>query len=105
MFRFFFNDTPTPEIYTLSLHDALPIYSLGVPMVMIDRDESKPFISIIRAAGVPVQIDDVHSAGAPERANIIDAPARFEEHTSELQSPCNLRCPLLADKKKPSVCS
>src|SRR5438309_7301101 len=43
---------------------------LGVPMVIIDRDESKPFISTMRAAGVPVQIDDVRAAGVLERANL-----------------------------------
>src|SRR5207245_8286154 len=46
---------------------------LGVPLLMIDRDESKPFISTIRAAGVPVQVEDVRAAGVLERANLRQA--------------------------------
>src|ERR1039457_79697 len=70
-FFFFFNDTATTEIYTLSLHDALPICFFG----------SKPFSkanSYLQKHGL----------------------ARSEEHTSELQSPCNLVCRLLLEKKK-----
>src|SRR6266850_658621 len=71
-FFFFFNDTATTEIYTLSLHDALPI----------SRHQCTP--------------------GQPERFHAgRDASdrARSEEHTSELQSPCNLVCRLLLEKK------
>src|ERR1039457_7188900 len=71
---FFFNDMATTEIYTLSLHDALPIYgSKG-----IGRD-------IYEMAGM---IDRTRNE------------VRSEEHTSELQSPCNLVCRLLLEKKK-----
>src|SRR2546426_7284356 len=77
---FFFNDTATTEIYTLSLHDALPI-SLA-----------------LQAAA------DHHAAdakGAPLRRLVGgDLRRRSEEHTSELQSPCNLVCRLLLEKKK-----
>src|SRR2546426_9117441 len=87
-FFFFFNDTATTEIYTLSLHDALPIYT---------------------------------SSGRPPRWGACSAScwccspgwgcawrpgpgrrcrSRSEEHTSELQSPCNLVCRLLLEKKK-----
>src|SRR5438093_7217340 len=72
--RFFFNDTPTTEIYTLSLHDALPISS-GSPCDI-------PHGTLI--AGWPVT-----SKGH-----------RSEEHTSELQSLTNLVCRLLLEKKK-----
>src|SRR5260370_40449590 len=73
---FFFNDTATTEIYTLSLHDALPIWSLGVvPSPVI------PFV--------------LHSA-EPEPP----VYERLEEHTSELQSHLNLVCRLLLEKKK-----
>src|SRR5256885_15239762 len=73
-FFFFFNDTATTEIYTLSLHDALPI-SRG--------SFSGP-------------------AGPPGGTTPCPAPCRgrSEEHTSELQSPCNLVCRLLLEKKK-----
>src|SRR2546426_8520733 len=74
-FFFFFNDTATTEIYTLSLHDALPISPLP----------SHP--GTARAAPV--------APAAPTRPR-----PRSEEHTSELQSPCNLVCRLLLEKKK-----
>src|SRR6476469_10048392 len=72
-FFFFFNDTATTEIYTLSLHDALPI------------------------SRVPR-----HRAAGPGRAWPGSAPpgGRSEEHTSELQSPMYLVCRLLLEKKK-----
>src|SRR6267154_2638888 len=71
-FFFFFNDTATTEIYTLSLHDALPI--APVPPMMTARPTPAPY----RARG----------------------PRRSEEHTSELQSPVHLVCRLLLEKKK-----
>src|SRR6516162_11556971 len=74
-FLFFFNDTPTTEIYTLSLHDALPIWVVLVVAVQVDH------AAIVLQQGV----------GKKERS---------EEHTSELQSPCNLVCRLLLEKKK-----
>src|SRR5256885_13017808 len=79
-FFFFFNDTATTEIYTLSLHDALPICV---------RDRAGP----VRHA------DDGGAArgGAPVARRV---EQRSEEHTSELQSPCNLVCRLLLEKKK-----
>src|SRR5476649_1076684 len=70
---FFFNDTATTEIYTLSLHDALPIFS--------------------GAVGLP----------APDSTKVaVNYPAgyRSEEHTSELQSHSDLVCRLLLEKKK-----
>src|SRR6202142_4741397 len=72
VFYFFFNDTATTEIYTLSLHDALPICR-------------RKFISCgrTRIALSSCEFD----------------PARSEEHTSELQSPTNLVCRLLLEKK------
>src|SRR3982750_5040726 len=70
LFFFFFNDTATTEIYTLSLHDALPIWHQVVsPMAGRADDEREP-------AGV-----------------------RSEEHTSELQSRSDLVCRLLLEKK------
>src|SRR2546426_7582273 len=78
---FFFNDTATTEIYTLSLHDALPI----------SCHSSAPTTPGIPAAPLGVLLD------TPDE---IRANARSEEHTSELQSPCNLVCRLLLEKKK-----
>src|SRR5256885_6364712 len=78
-FFFFFNDTATTEIYTLSLHDALPISG--------ERGGDRALSGGQLATRSAVCTE----AGA----------GRSEEHTSELQSPCNLVCRLLLEKKKP----
>src|SRR2546426_12109341 len=79
-FFFFFNDTATTEIYTLSLHDALPIYRASDGVCRAGR-------------GAAVR----RRLRAPQR---LLRTGRSEEHTSELQSPCNLVCRLLLEKKK-----
>src|ERR1022692_727946 len=71
-FFFFFNDTATTEIYTLSLHDALPICNRHL-----------------------ARARHLHVAPIVHRGDY-----RSEEHTSELQSPCNLVCRLLLEKKQ-----
>src|SRR2546430_12291673 len=88
-FFFFFNDTATTEIYTLSLHDALPIYSAfsrtlsiifrilpGLAGYLSDNCRTKSFCFFVREL------------------------YRSEEHTSELQSQSNHVCRLLLEKKK-----
>src|SRR6266566_9089265 len=70
---FFFNDTATTEIYTLSLHDALPI----------SRWHRQRALRL--------------------SCWLVPAIVRSEEHTSELQSPCNLVCRLLLEKKKKNL--
>src|SRR5215208_7487382 len=70
LWLFFFNDTATTEIYTLSLHDALPTSCWKVPAV------------------------------SPRLTTCFSAPSRSEEHTSELQSRGHLVCRLLLEKKK-----
>src|SRR2546426_882479 len=100
VFFFFFNDTATTEIYTLSLHDALPIYRLGsrrpgnpIPLATHDVRVARP--------DVPSRLDGLeplhHLGRRPSGPGRQD---RSEEHTSELQSPCNLVCRLLLEKKK-----
>src|SRR2546430_16816482 len=89
---FFFNDTATTEIYTLSLHDALPIScDLG------RRQESPPVYRRILAK-------DSKGPGSPytRRPACVGGRnfGRSEEHTSELQSQSNLVCRLLLEKKK-----
>src|SRR5690242_21797286 len=79
---FFFNDTATTEIYTLSLHDALPIYAL-------DDTARQKLLVLVPAL--------MHCAGDPPD---IESARRSEEHTSELQSHVNLVCRLLLEKKK-----
>src|SRR5438093_7772281 len=87
----FFNDTATSEIYTLSLHDALPISgarSARAPRAAVDR------LRPARAhLGGPCR-------GRGARAWPAREHARSEEHTSELQSLTNLVCRLLLEKKK-----
>src|SRR2546429_5957858 len=90
---FFFNDTATTEIYTLSLHDALPIcVASGAGL----RAEKTTDAIVLR---VPVLADDVETA-APLAAGKHLLEERSEEHTSELQSRLQLVCPLLLEKKK-----
>src|SRR2546427_5851154 len=76
-YDFFFNDTATTEIYTLSLHDALPICP-----------------SKNCSSRLPSKTMSNWPVDAPSRL------ARSEEHTSELQSQSNLVCRLLLEKKK-----
>src|SRR5688572_31662829 len=81
---FFFNDTATTDIYTLSLHDALPI-SAGY----------------VDEAGVPrLNVLDLQKLIRSMPKVVIALVARSEEHTSELQSQSNLVCRLLLEKKK-----
>src|SRR3712207_9096786 len=87
---FFFNDTATTEIYTLSLHDALPIsISTGGPGPPGRTGQPEP---------VPYGLRVIRSAGwwIPSKAR----QGRSEEHTSELQSRQYLVCRLLLEKKK-----
>src|SRR3712207_7371658 len=88
---FFFNDTATTEISTLSLHDALPI-SAGRAASSRSRSTS----SAGRWSGWP----DCSDRDAPSWPGCCSAPTRSEEHTSELQSRQYLVCRLLLEKKK-----
>src|SRR3712207_6993390 len=89
---FFFNDTATTEIYTLSLHDALPI------------SEVAQHHRGVRPGQGPRQVDDenaVEWSGHPVLRSVTASRARrSEEHTSELQSRQYLVCRLLLEKKK-----
>src|SRR2546426_8874358 len=82
---FFFNDTATTEIYTLSLHDALPIFAA-------------PAVAMMACHFSFNLIDSIWVGRLLGPAAL--AAVRSEEHTSELQSPCNLVCRLLLEKKK-----
>src|SRR3712207_7177617 len=98
---FFFNDTATTEIYTLSLHDALPISDAGRLPGLDGRDrrpDGRP-----RPADQP--LDGARDPPRPVRRRRADRPPdrRSEEHTSELQSRQYLVCRLLLEKKKTST--
>src|SRR2546427_6692050 len=86
---FFFNDTATTEIYTLSLHDALPICDPG-------RCEAARSVRSPADLRAPRR----RRARPLRRARRHAAAGRSEEHTSELQSQSNLVCRLLLEKKK-----
>src|SRR3712207_8664052 len=102
MFIFFFNDTATTEIYTLSLHDALPIYHRGETTAEV-------------TSAHPLTDDQVQALrqnlrtrlGRDVAVDLTVDPAilgRSEEHTSELQSRQYLVCRLLLEKKKKKTC-
>src|SRR5690242_21395763 len=98
MFLFFFTDTATTEIYTLSLHDALPIWVRGdrnrFHLLRLRETSSRSFL----------EISTRYAAGAASSVfkswGIRSSCDRSEEHTSELQSHVNLVCRLLLEKKK-----
>src|SRR3712207_8257656 len=93
---FFFNDTATTEIYTLSLHDALPICLRAVGGQLRLR---RIIIDDIRAAEARGDFDHATKLKLILRHFGRDHP-RSEEHTSELQSRQYLVCRLLLEKKK-----
>src|SRR5437870_13045604 len=79
---FFFNDTATTEIYTLSLHDALPIFFDVVESLLAEGRTSRLYKRLVQEKQLAASIQ------------------RSEEHTSELQSRGHLVCRLLLEKKK-----
>src|SRR2546425_9506033 len=89
-FFFFFNDTATTEIYTLSLHDALPISS---PVILY-------IVSILVLIGMWFERFNII---VPSLGHDFHPYTRSEEHTSELQSLAYLVCRLLLEKKKKSI--
>src|SRR2546426_9211394 len=107
IFFFFLKDPPPPEIYPLPLHAALPISAGRRPIRRPpvprshpdvharpdDRAERRGAVSLARPS-LPL------GAGVRPRVRSSSARSRSEEHTSELQSPCNLVCRLLLEKKK-----
>src|SRR3712207_7807077 len=106
LFFFFFNDTATTEIYTLSLHDALPICRF----CHLRKDYFEDVVHVWRPATLatggqltrPFQFRHrrgVRRVSWPPVANV----ARSEEHTSELQSRQYLVCRLLLEKKNPKT--
>src|SRR5260370_8225439 len=94
---FFFNDTATTEIYTLSLHDALPIY---FHRILETQRITEVAIGVHPRPANRLRIDGVN--GEPQRTEerVFRSLGRSEEHTSELQSHLNLVCRLLLKKKK-----
>src|SRR5258708_23379294 len=98
LYFFFFKDTATTEIYTLSLHDALPILRARIEGRRIKHDGTYNSGGYLRKGVTPTD-DPLKAPGAFHPA-VIAAAVRSEEHTSELQSPDHLVCRLLLEKKK-----
>src|SRR5256885_7958981 len=100
-FFFFFNDTATTEIYTLSLHDALPIFGHltdGEIETALEAGARRALelLSARLIEGAALRLLGETAVVGASGSTI----QRSEEHTSELQSPCNLVCRLLLEKKK-----
>src|SRR5438876_6643998 len=95
---FFFNDTPTTETYTLSLHDALPICKpVAASFLPVAISLALTHPSAMRC--VCFSSSESSSAFSTE----VGRRERSEEHTSELQSPVHLVCRLLLEKKKQKI--
>src|SRR3712207_8346806 len=94
---FFFNDTATTEIYTLSLHDALPI-SFGVVDALQRHPGPVGLVAGLVQERAERVVEDV--VAEDDGAAGAGAEQRSEEHTSELQSRQYLVCRLLLEKKK-----
>src|SRR3712207_9572266 len=102
IFFFFFNDTATTEIYTLSLHDALPIFICflnGPREPQLVKKLADAGVSIFSNEAVP-RTSAAQSMDALSSMGSIAGYKRSEEHTSELQSRQYLVCRLLLEKKK-----
>src|SRR3712207_7258620 len=99
IFFFFFNDTATTEIYTLSLHDALPI-STRVTRPSTARITSRIIIMVATIESNRIESKTFwREAARATRASRARRTVRSEEHTSELQSRQYLVCRLLLEKK------
>src|SRR5205807_8980092 len=101
-----YQDTPTTETYTLSLHDALPILA-NAEMQSEARAEKLKVEEVRVDEGPRMKRAKPRSRGSRHpflkimsHFTVVVGEARSEEHTSELQSPCNLVCRLLLEKKK-----
>src|SRR3989442_4160662 len=90
---FFFNDTATTEIYTLSLHDALPIWGLRRSRELVEQIVQVGSERFVRRQEPEIGIER-------RRHGVVVAGPRSEEHTSELQSRPHLVCRLLLANKK-----
>src|SRR3712207_7733023 len=99
LFFFFFNDTATTEIYTLSLHDALPISS---PRWLMTLTAMRPELGLSKGREVSLLRVAQASSSISARRVVLSA-LRSEEHTSELQSRQYLVCRLLLEKKKQNL--
>src|SRR3954449_13632655 len=106
LLSFFFNDTATTEIYTLSLHDALPISALGAAPALVAPRRDAVHHPASRRDRKSTRLNSSHTLISyavfclnKQHIRWCWLPYRSEEHTSELPSQSNLVCRLLFDKK------
>src|SRR5689334_23692407 len=104
--NFLFTHTTTPEIYTLSLHDALPISTdirahLIIHIIGADNRRSIIDVDVTQPRRIPI----IPVGGRGRYFAARSALERSEEHTSELQSQFHLVCRLLPEKHKPARCA
>src|SRR2546430_11538870 len=103
---FFFNDTPTTEIYTLSLHDALPIYVyVRSSTTSASRKPCSTSPCSMATRAQTLVPGTVGQRPCRPSAGGVSWTSRSEEHTSELQSQSNLVCRLLLDKTEKAECT
>src|SRR3712207_9510319 len=103
LFLFFFNDTATTEIYTLSLHDALPIWNLANTTGDDTISCQAPYcdsVTVNVTETAPYLMAGVDAPGGEADEDQVTIRVRSEEHTSELQSRQYLVCRLLLEQKK-----
>src|SRR5687768_18355482 len=94
---FFFIDTAATEIYTLSLHDALPIWRVRALLPLLLR----VWLMRVRSPrALPSTVRRTRTRSRVASRPVLSRSARSEEHTSELQSRLHLVCRLLLEKKK-----
>src|SRR5256885_9829830 len=103
---FFFNDTATTEYYPFTLHASLPIFCKPFePLELLARLEA--LLRRSRTAASAAETRDAFSFGSVmvnfRSTEVHRNGKRSEEHTSELQSPCNLVCRLLLEKQKTHI--
>src|SRR2546422_3750112 len=98
LFFFFFNDTATTEIYTLSLHDALPILSAETKYTSC-LPPARVVVRVITTWPPMATRRSASAEGMTPPGSLVES-RRSEEHTSELQSRLHLVCRLLLEKKK-----
>src|SRR5258708_30610048 len=100
---FFFNDTATTEIYTLSLHDALPIFGAEITRNPGVAKISFTGSTLVGKAIAREAVDTMKRVTLELGGKSPNLILRSEEHTSELQSPDHLACRLLLENKQPKI--
>src|SRR5256885_11628875 len=102
---FFFNDSATTDIFPLSLHDSLPISFISA-CGQVSKHLKQSALACLAPPKTSTQARFMNLHRLVKWADQLlqHAPPRSEEHTSELQSPCNIVCRLMLEKKNIIYC-